>query len=79
MPIHVYININDKQINELHIARVKGGTDPDDINDYLVIEGDYPIRMEDWLIDGIPFTHRYGDGAEKCVQRAMEALYGKAD
>lgn len=77
MPLHIDIRVNDTLINTLHIARVRGGTDPDDMNDYLVVEGYRPTRYEDWLIDSMPFKHRYGDGAEKCVQRAMEALYGK--
>jgi hypothetical protein len=79
MPIHVYININKDLINQLHIGRIKGGTDPDDINTYLVVDGEYPTRLEDWHIDGIPFEHRYGDGAEICVMKAMRALYGKID
>lgn len=79
MPLHVYININKELINQIHIGRVEGGTEPDDINKYLAVDGMYPLRMEDWHINGIPFEHRYGDGAEKCVQRAMEALYGKVD
>ena len=78
-PRHVYININEEPLNELHIARVKGGTDPDDINEYVVVDGPHPTKMEDWIIDSVPFKHRYGDGAEACVQKAMEALYGKVD
>jgi len=39
MPIHVDIRINEKLINSLHIGRMKGGTNPDDVNDYLVVEG----------------------------------------
>ena len=77
MPIHVDIKINDTLINQIHIARVKGGTKADDVNDYVVVDGPRPTRLEDWLIDGIPYTHRYGDGAEVCVSRALEALgYG---
>ena len=79
MPIHIDIRVNDKVINQIHIGRVSGGTNPDDINNYLVIEGDIPLRMKDWYIDGIPFTHRYGDGAEVCVMKGMRALYGKLD
>lgn len=78
-PIHVYININQQPLNEIHIARVKGGTNPDDINEYVAVEGPHPTKMEDWIIDSVPFKHRYGDGAEACVQKAMEALYGKVD
>jgi hypothetical protein len=76
MPIHIDIRINRELINTLHIARVKGGTDEDDINDYLILEGDEPLRYEDWLIDGIPFTHRYGDGAEVCVMKGIQAMKG---
>jgi hypothetical protein len=74
MPLHVDIRVNDTLINQIHIGRFKGGTNKDDINDYLVIEGDYPTRTEDYYIDGIPFQHRYGDGAEACVVRALQAL-----
>jgi hypothetical protein len=31
------------------------------------------------LIDGIPFTHRYGDGAEVCVMRGIRALRGEGE
>jgi hypothetical protein len=79
MPIHVDIRINDQLLNQVHITRVRGNQKPDSFNDYLVIDGDYPTRMEDWLIDGVPFSHRYGDGAEICVMKGMEALYGKLD
>jgi hypothetical protein len=77
MPLHVEIRINDKLINQIHIGRAKGGTNPDDINEYLVVDGEQPLRLEDWYIDGIPFTHRYGDGAEICVAKGMRALYGQ--
>lgn len=80
MPIHVDIRINDKLINQLHISRVRGtGTNPDDINDYLVVDGPRPTRLEDWYIDGIPFKHRYGDGAEICVMRALRVLNLRGD
>jgi hypothetical protein len=73
MPLHVDIRINDTLINQIHIARIKGGTKANDVNEYVVVDGPKPARYEDWLIDGVPFTHRYGDGAEVCVARALEA------
>lgn len=77
MPLHVEIRINEHLLNTLHIGRAKGGTHPDDINDYLVVEGPMPRSFSDWHVDGTPYTHRYGDGAEVCVARALEALgYG---
>ena len=78
MPLHIDIRVNRELINTLHIARVKGGTKPDDINDYLILEGDEPLRYDDWLVDGIPFTHRYGDGAEVCVMKGIQAMKGFA-
>jgi hypothetical protein len=74
MPLHVDIKMNDTLINQIHIGRFKGGTDKDDINDYLVVEGEYPTRTEDYYVDGISYTHRYGDGAEVCVIKALQAL-----
>ena len=74
MPLHVDIRANEKVINQIHIGRTKGGTHPDDINTYLVVEGDTPTRWEDWYIEGIPFEHRYGDGAEVCVTKGLQAL-----
>jgi hypothetical protein len=74
MPLHIDIRVNDKLINQIHIGRVKGGTNPDDINEYLVVDGEQPLRLEDWYICGIPFMHRYGDGAEVCLIKALKAL-----
>lgn len=76
MPLHVDIKVNNTLLNQIHIGRVRGGISPDDINDYLVVDGPRPTRMEDWHIDGIPFKHRYGDGAEICVMKAIAALNG---
>lgn len=74
MPIHVDIRINDTLINTLHIGRFKGGTKPDDINTYLAVEGKRPETKDEWFT-GAEYTHRYGDGAEICVKKAIEALY----
>jgi hypothetical protein len=74
MPLHVEIKANDKLLNTIHIGRSSGGTDPDDLNTYIAIEGERPAKWEDWYIDGIPYMHRYGDGAEVCVKKALEAL-----
>lgn len=75
MPIHVDIRINDNLINTIHIGRASGGgTKPDDINSYYVVEGKRPEYIENWF-EGAQFQHRYGDGAEICVKKAIEALY----
>jgi len=77
MPIHVKININDHEIEELHIGRIAGGTNPDDINTYLAVLGSEPLRIEDWKNLGTEFTHRYGDMVLVCVQKALSALTKK--
>jgi hypothetical protein len=74
MPIHVNIDINGHPISQLHIGRIKGGTNPDDINTYLVVQGDEPLYLERWKERGVEFTHRYGDMVEICVMKALEAL-----
>lgn len=75
MPIHVDIRINDRLINQIHIGRLEGGTNPDDINVYLAVEGEQPVVLPEWHKRGAPFEHRYGDGAEICVKKAIEVLY----
>jgi len=74
MPLHVDIKINERLINTIYIGRMRGGTRPDDVNDYLVVEGDKPLSLEDWHKNGFSYTHRYGDGAETCVLKGLQAL-----
>ncbi len=76
MPIHVDIRINDNLITQIHIGRIAGeGTDPDSINGYLAYAGKRPADAGTWF-QGKEFQHRYGDGAEICVKKAIEVLYG---
>lgn len=80
MPIQVDIKINDTLINTLHIGRFSGeGTKPDDVNLYLAVEGKKPQGINDWIMGGKEFRHRYGDGAEVCVMKAIEVMYAKVD
>jgi hypothetical protein len=73
MPLHVDIRVNDHLINTLHIGRLSGDTSPDSINSYKVVEGEMPDRLDKWLV-GTDFEHRYGDGAEVCVMKAIQAI-----
>lgn len=77
MPIRVNIDINGHPIEQLHIGRAQGGTSPDDVNTYLAVLGTRPTSAEDWQERGTEFTHRYGDMALICVQKAIEALISK--
>lgn len=73
MPLHVKVYINEHEIETVHIGRIKGGTDPEDINTYKAVLGARPTTVEEWL-DGETFEHRYGDMALVCVQKALNAL-----
>lgn len=68
MPIHIPIYINDKLIKTYHIGRVAGDTNPESINTYLVVQDD-----ELWSV-GKRFTHKYGDGVEVCIAKALNAI-----
>ena len=68
MPIHIPIYVNDRLVKTYHIGRVKGDTNPDSINDYLIVEDDQLWRV------GKKFTHRYGDGIDTCVIKGINAM-----
>jgi len=74
MPLHVQIRLNRQLLTEIHIARAEGGTDPDNINTYIATTGEEPLWLEGYQERGVEFKHRYGDGAEVCVRKAIEAL-----
>lgn len=74
MPLHVDIRVNANLISRIHIGRMEGSTDADSQNTYMAVLGNEPVRYEDWTTRGVEFTHRYGDGAEICVQKAITAL-----
>lgn len=73
MPLSVRIAVNDRPIETLHIGRSEGGTNPNDLNHYLVVRSEHKPTRDEWQ-EGTPFTHRYGDGVEACVARALAAL-----
>lgn len=73
MPVHVRIYINNEEIKTLHIGRIDGGMAADSLNTYKVVSGARPSTVEEWL-DGETFEHRYGDGVEICVGKAIDAL-----
>lgn len=74
MPLHVTIKVNQETVETLHIGRIEGGVGTDDINTYLAVLGEEPLRLDDWQKRGTEYTHRYGDGALVCVKKALEAI-----
>lgn len=93
MPIQVYIEVNGKPIETIHIARDNGLPKENAVNDYLVIRREAldgtshtsrtydPTlpRFSEWVNDGLLFKHRYGDGLAVCVEKALHALNNKED
>lgn len=77
MPIHVQILINDRVLDTLHIGRLEGGMDPDDLNTYCAVLGEEPVGLHSWLDRGVTYLHTYGDGALVCVRKALEAIEKK--
>ena len=80
MPIHVDIKINSRLIETLHVGRMVGGsTHADSVNTYSAVLGSEIARghttpsLAEWN-EGVKFTHRYGDGALRCVESALECL-----
>jgi hypothetical protein len=79
MPLQVEIRINGNMLKTLHIGRMEGTTDHDSVNTYaatLRLPGGQP----DWYNpDASTFYHRYGDGLEVCVSKALDSILGKKD
>ena len=87
MPIHVEVKINHESIGTIHIGRTDQLLTSNQTSGYLVVTNadkndsmswasvgpDLVDYMVDWK-DGIPFSHKYSDGALVCVRKAIEAL-----
>lgn len=76
MPIHVTIQVNERTVQQLHIARIDSALDrnPAKAHTYTVIDNPVvPEKDADWD-DGVNFEHVYGDGVTVCVKKALAAL-----
>lgn len=57
--VRIYVNL--EHIGTETAVRIKGGTDPNDLNTYR-------------LSDGTVIRHKYGDGAAKLAEKMMKHL-----
>jgi len=57
----VRLYVNADHIGTETVVRIKGGTNPDDVNTYR-------------FGDGCLIKHRYGDGAAKLAEKMMKHL-----
>ena len=62
MALIVRLYVNQTHIGTVSARRIKGTTDPDSINTYLIDEGEITIK------------HRYGDGAAVLAQKMLDHL-----
>jgi hypothetical protein len=74
VPLHVQIRTNRQLLSEVHIIRAEGGTSPSNVNTYIAVTEEEPLHLEEYQERGVKFKHRYGDGAEVCVSKALKAL-----
>lgn len=79
MPLHVDIRINERLIEQVHIGRFKGNTNPDSVNTYIATVEGTDSSPEWYAATAVEFQHRYGDGAFVCVEKALQALNEKND
>lgn len=79
MPLHIDIRVNERLINQLHIGRVDELYSNTQTSEYLVVEGIMKPREVKYGDDGVSFTHKYDEGAEVCVMKAVAALRGSTE
>lgn len=63
----ITIDINGRAIGGETARRIKGGTDPDDINTYILYSNEKKIK------------HRCGDGALKLVDKMIKTTSKSAE
>lgn len=81
MPLRIRIDVNGQDARTVWVGRVLGDATPDSEGTYIVGYGSGKNgELEPWNAPGASmatldaFTHRYGDGMERCAERALEAL-----
>lgn len=72
MSIDVEIGVNGDLVKVVHIIRVSGEPEPDSVNDYMVDERVWPNPWDSGKTAA--FKHRFGDGIDVCVAKALTAL-----
>ena len=74
MAVQVEMRVNGSIIKVLHIGRIEGTEDKHSVNTYLA-GFRRPGEQEDWYADDMTeFTHRYGDGIEELVRKALNSI-----
>lgn len=64
MALIVTVSVNDRQILDTHVVRIKGK--PHERCTYQLFVNRAPV--------GVPFSHHYDDGAEELVVKMMKRI-----
>jgi len=79
MAVQVEMRVNGYIIKTLHIGRVEGTEDKDSVNHYLAAIR-LPGEQPDWYAsDMVELDHRYGDGIEELVRKALNTIKDEQD
>jgi len=70
MPLHVEIRVNERLIETVHIGRLERLNSRVQTSQYVVWRDDEDPHAG----DRITFAHKYDEGAEVCVMKALAAL-----
>jgi hypothetical protein len=74
MATQVEMRVGGNIISVLHIARTEGEPDKHSINNYIAAFR-RPGEQPDWHSpDMVEFEHRYGDGIQELVRKALNAI-----
>jgi hypothetical protein len=75
MATQVEMRVNGSIIQTLHIGRIEGTEDKHSLNTYIAVVR-RPGEQPDWYADdATEFQHRYGDGIEELVRKALNAIH----
>lgn len=70
MSVSVEFGVNGDYVTSFRITRIKGRSTPNSVNVYKVVQQNWREAPK----FPITFEHRYGDGIELCVERALAAV-----
>jgi hypothetical protein len=74
MPIRVTIEVNEREVETIHISREHKKINVDGPNIYNVVRQEPIPSYREWTDNGIQFEHINGEGILVCVDKAIQAL-----
>jgi len=75
MPLHVRVDINSRNLGQVHIGRLETLEDREQVSNYVAWVGEYSDKWTD--DNSAEYTHKYDESALVCVRKGFEALEAK--